>query len=88
MRAVLPASVAAVVIAVSCRRSFNSSFFLARKIDWLIFPACLFRFRCVAPQIRQRTGHKRTMLLLEQRILQADAHRKCISVVVSLIDTS
>ncbi|CAM9647966.1 unnamed protein product [Hapterophycus canaliculatus] len=33
-------------------------------------------------QIRQRTGHKRTMMLLEQRILQADAHRKCISVVV------
>eukprot|EP00903_Cladosiphon_okamuranus_P022089 g20312.t1 len=32
-------------------------------------------------QIRQRTGHKRTMLLLEQRILQADAHRKCVSVV-------
>ncbi|CAN0215924.1 unnamed protein product [Ectocarpus fasciculatus] len=31
-------------------------------------------------KIRQRTGHKRTMMLLEQRILQADAHRKCISV--------
>ncbi|CAM9543953.1 unnamed protein product, partial [Ectocarpus sp. 12 AP-2014] len=31
-------------------------------------------------QIRQRAGHKRTMMLLEQRILQADAHRKCISV--------
>lgn len=33
-------------------------------------------------QIRQRTGHKRTMMLLEQRILQADAHRKCFNVVV------
>ncbi|CAN0253120.1 unnamed protein product [Pylaiella littoralis] len=31
-------------------------------------------------QIRQRTGHKRTMMLLEQKILQADAHRHCISV--------
>eukprot|EP00904_Undaria_pinnatifida_P005794 jgi/Undpi1/2344/HiC_scaffold_13.g05727.m1 len=31
-------------------------------------------------QIRQHTAHKRTMLVLEQRILKADAHRKCLSV--------
>ncbi|CAN0218472.1 unnamed protein product, partial [Discosporangium mesarthrocarpum] len=29
-------------------------------------------------QVRQRTGHKRTLLFLEQQILAADAHRKTL----------
>lgn len=44
---------------------------------------CLCLFLTATSQLRQRTGHKRTMLLLEQRILHADAHRKCYSVEVS-----